>query len=96
MRLAFASIAIAAVGFGTTTVAADSFSAGVATGWVDPETGIPDFANLNLYGFGATTFPGFSPSPTPAPPPSSTSSSRTRRRSRSPRRWTTSVKACSR
>ena len=75
MRLAFASIAIAAAGFGTPTFAADTFSAGVATGWVDPETGIPDFANLNLYGFGATTFPGFSPSPTPAPPPSSTSSS---------------------
>jgi|GEM_PF-6421318 len=67
MRLAFASIAIAAVGFGTTTVAANSFSAGVATGWVDPETGIPDFADLNLYGFGATTFPGFSPSTNAGP-----------------------------
>ncbi|MDG1979102.1 MAG: hypothetical protein P8I44_11110 [Phycisphaerales bacterium] len=61
MRLAFASLAIAAVGFGTSTAVSDTFTAGVATSWVDPDTGAPDFADLNLYTFGATTFPGFTP-----------------------------------
>lgn len=61
MRLAFASIAIAAVGFGTTTTVADTYTAGIATIWVDPETGFPDFNDFNIYAFGATTFPGYSP-----------------------------------
>ena len=46
MRPGVVSIAIVAAGIANTTLTADTFTAAVATGWSDPVTGDPDFADL--------------------------------------------------
>ena len=62
MRPGVVSIAIVAAGIVNTTLTADTFTAAVATGWSDPVTGDPDFADLSIFGVGATVFSPFSPS----------------------------------